>query len=112
MLGFRKEINGATINVALQWYVVFPINILLQSSLPSFTTPTELNTLNLCSSYFVDCYHLLSQESTYYYMAILKGSDLMDYHIFVPGAQMHIQTQCGDMPIAFALLMVEHTSKV
>lgn len=45
VLGFRKEINGATINVALQWHVVFPINILLQSSLPSFTTPTELNTL-------------------------------------------------------------------
>lgn len=31
---------------------------------------------------------------------------------FVPGAQMHIQTQCWDTPIAFALLMVEHISKV
>ena len=37
---------------------------------------------------------------------------LLALHIFVPGAQMHIQTQCWDMPIAFALLMVEHTSKV
>lgn len=27
VLGFRKEMNGTTVDVALQWYVTFPSNI-------------------------------------------------------------------------------------